>query len=156
MGMGTGRSAASLASLSGATIALLVAVAACGSPNSLAGIPNASVTPVVLASHGPTPLAVEPVATLAARSTKAPTTAPTAAPTAKPTAKPTPRPTPKPTAAPSFYKPPGWDGYSDVDCPDFDTHAHAQSFFIGTGGSKTNDPYRLDNDHDGIACESLP
>jgi hypothetical protein len=56
----------------------------------------------------------------------------------------------------SFYKPPGWDGVSDVDCKDFDTHKHAQSFFKGTDGSKSNDPYRLDNDHDGVACETLP
>ena len=56
----------------------------------------------------------------------------------------------------SFYKPPGWDGASDVNCTDFDTHKHAQSFFKGTGGSKSNDPYRLDNDHDGVACETLP
>lgn len=71
--------------------------------------------------------------------------------TAKP--KPKPKPTPRPI---SFYRPPGWDGHSDVDCPDFDTHAHAQSFFKGTGGTTTNDPYRLDADHDGLACESLP
>jgi len=76
--------------------------------------------------------------------------------------------TPGPTNAPSrtkspgagggsgYYTPPGWDGVSDVDCADFDTHAHAQSFFIGTGGSRTYDPYRLDGDSDGIACESLP
>jgi hypothetical protein len=56
----------------------------------------------------------------------------------------------------SFYKPPGWDGSSDVNCKDFDTHAHAQSFFNGTGGSPTNDPYGLDGDHDGKACETLP
>jgi hypothetical protein len=31
-----------------------------------------------------------------------------------------------------------------------------QSFFIGTGGSPTNDPYGLDGDNDGIACETLP
>ena len=46
--------------------------------------------------------------------------------------------------------------YSDVNCPDFDTHAHAQSFFKGTGGTTSNDPYGLDRDHDGIACETLP
>ena len=51
---------------------------------------------------------------------------------------------------------PGWDGYSDVNCPDFDTHAQAQSFFKGTGGTRSNDPYGLDRDHDGIACETLP
>jgi hypothetical protein len=100
-----------------------------------------------------TALATEPTPSKAPRSTPKPT----AKPTAKPTPKPTPRSTPKPTAKPaSYYKPPGWDGYSDVDCRDFDTHAHAQSFFKGTGGSSTNDPYRLDRDHDGIACETLP
>jgi hypothetical protein len=62
----------------------------------------------------------------------------------------------KSPASGAFYKPPGWDGVSDVNCPDFDTHAHAQSFFWGTRGSKTNDPYGLDNDHDGLACETLP
>jgi hypothetical protein len=59
------------------------------------------------------------------------------------------------TGSTAFYAPPGWDGHSDVDCADFDTHAHPQSFFVGTGGSKTYDPYRLDGDHDGLACESL-
>jgi hypothetical protein len=70
--------------------------------------------------------------------------------------------TPAPTATAGsggsygFYTPPGWDGYSDLDCADFQTHAQAQSFFLGTGGSKTYDPYRLDGDHDGLACERLP
>ena len=65
-------------------------------------------------------------------------------------------PTEPPTKAAAFYKPPAWDGSSDVDCPDFDTHAHAQSFFLGTEGTTTHDPYRLDADHDGLACETLP
>lgn len=56
----------------------------------------------------------------------------------------------------SYYKPAGWDGVSDVDCKDFDTHAHAQSFFKGTSGSGSNDPYGLDGDHDANACETLP
>jgi hypothetical protein len=56
----------------------------------------------------------------------------------------------------AFYKPPGWDGSSDVNCSAFDTKAHAQSFFNGTGGTPTNDPYGLDGDHDGKACETLP
>lgn len=118
------------------TAALVISVSACGSPtspNTLVNIPTAG--PLSVATPIPTPLAVEPVATKAPASTAGP------------------KSTPKPTKAPSFYKPPGWDGHSDVDCPDFDTHAHAQSFFIGTGGSKTYDPYRLDRDHDGIACE---
>lgn len=37
----------------------------------------------------------------------------------------------------------------------FDTHAEAQAFFIAAGGP-ARDPHRLDGDHDGIACESLP
>jgi hypothetical protein len=111
------------------------------SPARLVAPPNASPTP--LATQPPDPASIRPAATPKA--------------TPKPTPRATPRPTPKPTAKPaSYYKPPGWDGYSDVNCPDFDTHAHAQSFFQGTGGTTSNDPYGLDRDHDGIACETLP
>jgi hypothetical protein len=75
------------------------------------------------------------------------------------TATPTPlaaEPTPVPLSGGSYYKPPGWNGSADVDCKDFDTHAHAQSFFTSTGGSTTNDPYGLDGNHDADACETLP
>jgi hypothetical protein len=76
------------------------------------------------------------------------------APTKKPKA--TPKATKKPAGVGGgYYRPPGWNGSSDVDCSDFDTHAHAQSFFKGTGGSRTRDPYKLDPDHDGLACEGL-
>ncbi len=77
----------------------------------------------------PTDLAVEPTPTRALRATTTPG---------------------------GYYKPPGWDGVSDVNCKDFDTHAHAVSFFKGTGGSTTNDPYHLDGNHNGNPCESLP
>ena len=80
-----------------------------------------------------------------------------------PDVSPTPTPLAAETTAPEatlkaggFYKPPGWDGSSDVNCKNFDTRAHAQSFFNGTGGSTTSDPYGLDGDHDGKACETLP
>jgi micrococcal nuclease len=43
----------------------------------------------------------------------------------------------------------------DRDCSDFSTHAEAQEFFIAAGGPQ-RDPHRLDGDHDGVACESLP
>jgi hypothetical protein len=82
----------------------------------------------------------------------------TGRPVVQPDATPTPLATER-KATPqsgSYYKPPGWDGASDVNCKDFDTHAHAQSFFKGTGGSASNDPYGLDGDHDGTACETLP
>ncbi|MDI3317795.1 MAG: MBL fold metallo-hydrolase [Bacillota bacterium] len=43
----------------------------------------------------------------------------------------------------------------DVDCGDFVTREAAQSFFLAHGGP-AGDPYRLDGDHDGLACENLP
>ncbi len=43
----------------------------------------------------------------------------------------------------------------DKDCSDFATHADAQAFFISQGGP-SSDPHRLDGDHDGSACETLP
>lgn len=47
-----------------------------------------------------------------------------------------------------------WDGISDVDCANFQTHAEAQAFFVWQGGPQ-RDPYFLDGDSDGIACEGL-
>jgi hypothetical protein len=38
----------------------------------------------------------------------------------------------------------------DYDCADFSTQAEAQSYLLA------GDPYDLDGDNDGIACESLP
>ena len=43
----------------------------------------------------------------------------------------------------------------DYNCSDFATQAQAQSFFLSHGGP-SSDPYGLDADHDGVACESLP
>ena len=42
----------------------------------------------------------------------------------------------------------------DVNCSDFDTQAEAQAFF--EAHDPENDPYGLDADGDGVACESLP
>src|SRR5687767_13112174 len=44
---------------------------------------------------------------------------------------------------------------ADRDCSDFNTQAAAQEFFINAGGPQ-NDPHRLDEDGDGVACESNP
>jgi hypothetical protein len=44
----------------------------------------------------------------------------------------------------------------DKDCKHLATHAEAQTYFEGCGGSPTNNVDWLDADHDGIACESLP
>jgi hypothetical protein len=43
----------------------------------------------------------------------------------------------------------------DYDCADFATHKQAQKFFKRHGGPQ-RDPYRLDGDDDGRACEDLP
>ncbi len=45
---------------------------------------------------------------------------------------------------------------ADRDCADFATQAEAQHYFNSHGGGPANDFDRLDADHDGIACESLP
>jgi hypothetical protein len=42
----------------------------------------------------------------------------------------------------------------DYDCSDFATHRQAQRFF--KHHNPRRDPFRLDADHDGIACEDLP
>lgn len=44
---------------------------------------------------------------------------------------------------------------ADRDCSDFATQAAAQAFFLAHGGPGS-DPHRLDYDHDGVACETLP
>jgi endonuclease YncB( thermonuclease family) len=43
----------------------------------------------------------------------------------------------------------------DRDCGDFPSQAAAQNFFLANGGPQ-NDPHRLDDEGDGIACESNP
>jgi micrococcal nuclease len=64
---------------------------------------------------------------------------------------PTPAPGPAPTTPPSG-DPCGPCAATDCDCSDFATHAQAQACFDAHPG----DPFRLDGDNDGIACESLP
>lgn len=44
---------------------------------------------------------------------------------------------------------------ADRDCGDFPSQAAAQNFFLANGGP-SNDPHRLDDEGDGIACESNP
>jgi hypothetical protein len=129
-------------------LAALVAVVALAIGACSGGVPAVDATQTARFLSQPTPTALATEATTAS-------TRPGATPKATAEPKATPKPTAKPKST-SYYKPPGWDGYSDVNCSDFDTHAHAQSFFIGTGGSKTNDPYGLDGNHDGVACQNLP
>jgi endonuclease YncB( thermonuclease family) len=44
----------------------------------------------------------------------------------------------------------------DHDCGDFATQAAAQAYFVQQGYGRSNDPERLDADHDGRPCESNP
>ena len=46
--------------------------------------------------------------------------------------------------------------FRDRDCSDFSTQRRAQRWFTRHGGSATRDPWNLDADNDGIACENLP
>jgi len=70
-------------------------------------------------------------------------------PTPSPTATPTPAPTATPTPAPSACGP---CAATDCDCADFSTQAQAQACLEAYPG----DPFNLDGDNDGVACESLP
>jgi len=49
----------------------------------------------------------------------------------------------------------GTAAFRDHDCNDFKTQK-AQRWFKRHGGSKSYDPWNLDADNDGKACESLP
>lgn len=44
---------------------------------------------------------------------------------------------------------------ADRNCDDFTTQKDAQEYFLSKGGPD-EDPDRLDQDNDGIVCESLP
>jgi hypothetical protein len=58
-------------------------------------------------------------------------------------------------AAGSVLLPVGGEAYQaghDYDCTDFDTRQDAQAFYEAAGGP-IYDPYNLDDDEDGIACE---
>ncbi len=46
--------------------------------------------------------------------------------------------------------------HTDKNCSDFSTQQAAQQYFVSMGGSATNNVDGLDNNHNGIACESLP
>lgn len=44
---------------------------------------------------------------------------------------------------------------TEYNCSDFKSQKVAQEFFINNGGPE-KDPYKLDKNKDGIACETLP
>ena len=85
-------------------------------------------------------------------STATPTHTSTPRPTATPTCTPTPTKTATPTEQPEVCSCSG-----DIhNCSDFDTQAEAQACFDYCLAEVGYDVHRLDADHDGVACESLP
>ena len=84
-----------------------------------------------------------PAAALAPESS-ASASAPRPQPTARP--QPTTPPRPQPSAPPPTQR-------VDYDCGQFPSQADAQAFFDSIGGSASYDPYDLDRDDDGYACE---
>lgn len=98
----------------------------------------------------PTPnTSVTPAPTLTP--TLTPTQTPTLTPTKTPTSTPTPAVTASPTP-PSLVGACGSCALTDCNCSDFDTHAEAQACL----NADPSDPFNLDGDSDGVACESLP
>jgi micrococcal nuclease len=75
----------------------------------------------------------------------------TPAPSPSPIASPSPRLTPSSAASPA-RSPVATPANGDYNCSDFSTQAEAQRILDAYPG----DPYKLDRDHDGVACESLP
>ncbi|HZT06023.1 MAG TPA: S8 family serine peptidase, partial [Chloroflexota bacterium] len=119
-------------------------------------VPSPTLTPtsnVAPATATPTnALAVSATATFGV-ATPTPTPAPTITTNAVPS--PTPSQTPSGSGTPSAALPTPTATVGSVNCSGFATWAEAQAFFLAHGGP-TQDPFGLDGDHDGIACESLP
>jgi len=89
--------------------------------------------------------------------TPSPTTPPvsTATPTPTPTPTQTPEPSPSPEPTPSLTPQEYVCSGDEYNCSDFETQEEAQAAFEACGGPET-DIHNLDQDNDGIVCESLP
>ncbi len=85
--------------------------------------------------------------------TPTPTSTPTNMPTNTPTATNTPTPTPTTTATVEFAYICDRDAYN---CSDFATQAQAQEVYNYCAVRGFGDVHRLDQNNDGVACESLP
>jgi hypothetical protein len=119
-------------------------------PTATAEPPTATATPTTTAEPSATRTPAPPSPT----ATPVPTAEPSAVPTTAPEALASPTLVPNRAGSGSGglrYDPSG----PDRDCGDFDTQQEAQAFFIAAGGPE-EDPHRLDGDHDGVVCETLP
>jgi hypothetical protein len=93
-------------------------------------------------------------------SSTAPTTTPTSASEPPTSSSPEPSQSGRPSGGSggsTSEKPPNRPGRpaGDRDCADFATQTDAQRYFESIGGSRTNNADRLDENHNGVACESL-
>lgn len=103
--------------------------------------------PTATSTTQPTQTLIPPTATF----TDTPLPTASLVPTLPPTFTPVPYVAPPPTSPPASG---GCDCSSDSkNCGDFSTHAQAQACY---DSCKPGDIHRLDQNNDGIACESLP
>jgi hypothetical protein len=112
-----------------------------------------------------TPTSAPASCTSTTTTTTTTTTAPTSTTTTPPTSTTTSSTKPGPGGRPPGGKPGGGGPDSkpdrpgrpagDRDCADFATQKEAQQYFESIGGSSTNNADRLDENHNGVACESL-
>jgi outer membrane biosynthesis protein TonB len=116
----------------------------------------AAIPPEPVATATPEPTA-SPTPTPTPSPTPTPTPEPTPSPTSRPTPKPTPRPTPKPAKAtsnchPSYKGVCLKDGIGDYDCAG--GSGDGPNYVDGPFRVVGPDEFRLDSNHDGIACEN--
>lgn len=123
-------------------------------------VPNTVYLPVVVSQPTNTP-----EATATATATEIPTDTPTVTPLPTNTETPTPtetsttEPTATETPQPTATALPSGPCLCDRDrynCSDFSTHAAAQACYDYCVSLGVGDIHKLDRDHNGVACESLP
>jgi hypothetical protein len=109
-----------------------------------AAVPSSSPSPSSATATNTPTMTATATATTGASSTNTPTATPTRTPT----------PTATPTTMSAFVLPSCYHaGQNTCNCPDFTTHSWAQWFHDNYDLTDVN---KLDSDHDGIVCESLP
>ena len=137
-----------------AATAVKTTVSTTSSPIASAAAPAATATPESTIAERPTIAAAIPT-----EAPPPPAPAPTQPPS-QPTSAPAPTQAPPPPPPPPTVSSGGDSTYpceaTDCNCPDFPSHAEAQRVFVKHGGSPTNNWSKLDNNHDGNACETLP
>jgi hypothetical protein len=119
-------------------------------------MPTATSTPTATEVDGDPTSTNTPTPTATTTSTSTPTPTPTATePSGEPTATDTPTVTPTPTATEVSSGPCPCQA-DTLNCSNFSTQPQAQACFDHCVNQGAGDIHRLDQDNDGVACESLP